>query len=66
MKCTECGKALKQYAAQVMTPGGDVIGWGPKCARKAFKVARRSARLRRPMPADYVDPLQMRLELEAA
>lgn len=55
MNCTNCGRPLTRFAVSVDTRDGPV-GWGPKCARKVFKVlARRRARIfdaRRPPPPD--------------
>lgn len=65
MKCMECGKALTRYAAQITTPAGEVVGWGPKCARKALRSARRRAG-RVPSGRRSVNPRQMALFLEAA
>lgn len=66
MKCMECGKALQRYSAQVTTPGGEVIGWGPKCARRALKSARKAASVNRHAARPTVDERQMALEFDGA
>lgn len=66
MNCIECKKPLKRYAAELTTPSGEVIGWGPKCARKALKAARRRASARPRGTTTTTDPRQMVLCLEAA
>lgn len=67
MKCEQCGRALKKFAAFVDTKAGP-YGWGPVCARKVMVGARKRARAqakaaRQPV---YVDERQMALELEIA
>lgn len=40
MKCARCNRPLIRYAVSVDTKDGP-IGWGPDCARKVFKAAKR-------------------------
>lgn len=65
MKCLECGKALTRFSAQITTPAGEVVGWGPKCARRALPTAKRRAG-RVPSGRVRVDPRQLALQLEVS
>lgn len=57
MKCVACGKLLTRFAVSVDTSDGPK-GWGPKCARKAFKAARRQARIADAQRRQAPDPRQ--------
>jgi len=64
LKCMNCGRLLKKFAASIPTDQGD-IGWGPTCARKVLVGARKRAGAmhKAGRPAVVVDERQMVLEL---
>lgn len=64
LKCMNCGRMLKKFAASIPTDQGD-IGWGPTCARKVLVGARKRARAmhKASRPVVAVDERQLVLEL---
>lgn len=62
MKCNRCNRPLIRFALSVQTRG-EVIGWGPDCARKVFKEQRKRRDKRQhgerdQMTVDWVDSMR--------